>query len=139
MNDTNNQKNSLKNDYIAGFIVILLSIFFVWFVYFVVKIFASYSETVCWNYGFSIGGTLAIGFQIIFLMSGGWEKPINIVVERWKDFFSDLSISIKFAFSSLFENYKSQGIVLLFYIFIMLCTINMCIHGFSYLITLYGI
>lgn len=139
MNEHSNKKKSLKNDYFSVILVIFFSAIFVLLVFTILQSTTQYTEIVNWNHAFSIGGTLAIGYQVIFLISGGWERPINIFLERWKDFLADIKISFKFAVISLFDNLKNNGVVFLLYVFILLNTINMCVHGFSYLIELYNL
>lgn len=134
-----NKENSLKNDYFGGIVLIIISAIFVCVVYLIFNTCSPYGTKICWEYGFSIGGTLAIAFQIIFYIAGGLKRPIDAVIKRWKNFFSDLQISFKFAIEGVLDSFKDDGIVLLWYLLIMLCTINMCVHGFSYLIAFYGL
>lgn len=134
----NGKTYSAKNDYIACLIVILTSAFWICIVYIVFSKAARYSNIVNWNYGFSIGGIVAFLTQVAFIISGGLKNSFNIVKARWSDFFSDLSFSIKFAFKSLFDSFVGNGIAFLCYILVLLSTLNLTIHGFLYLIDLYG-
>lgn len=132
-----NKENSLAKDYLAGILLILVNAVFVYIIFWFFSRADLYDEYTNWNYGFSIGGTLGCAFQIIFYISGGLTKPFWAFVRRWKDFFDDLKISFKFAISSLFESFIRDGVVFLWYILILLCTINMSAHGFLYFIELY--
>ena len=133
-----NNENSVSNDYLAGVALIFISAIFVFMVFGFFQLFGQYKTYDNWQYGFSIGGTLAVAFQLGFYLVGGLRRPIGAVTKRWKDFFDDLKISVKFAFEGLFESFRVDGVVLLWYILILLSTINMSVHGFKYLFALYG-
>ena len=135
----NGKTYSAKNDYIACLIVILASAFLICGVYLVFSYIAQYSNTINWNYGFSIGGMVAFLIQLSFIISGGLNNSFNVFIARWSDFFSDVSFSFKFAFQSLFKSFIVNGIAFLCYILILLATLTLSIHGFLYLIDLYGI
>ena len=135
----NDQKHSVFSDYLAGFIMVLISALFVWFIFFSFESQHVYTELTHWNYAYAIGGSLSVAFQLIFLISGGWQRPIYTVFDRWNEFFQDIGISIKYALGSLLTHYFQNGIVLLVYIFILLSTVNMSVHGILYLIELYGL
>ena len=139
MDNQSNGKKTLLNEYFAVLLVVGISILFVCFTFLIFDNLIDYREIVNWNYAYSIGGTLALGYQIIFLISGGWSRSFYIFLERWKDFFDDIKISFKFAITSFFENIFNNGVVFLLYLFVLLSTLNMCVHGFQYLITLYGL
>ena len=138
MANLSNQKHSLLNDYLTGVLMVLISALFVWFIFFSFETRHVYSEVIHKNYAYAIGGILSVAFQIIFLISGGWERPIYTVIDRWSEFIQDIGISFKYAIGSLLKHYFQNGIVLLLYIFILLSTINMSVHGVLFLIELYG-
>lgn len=133
------KENSVSNDYFAGFALIFIDAIFVFLVFICFQLFGGYRTYDNWQYGFSLGGTFAIAFQIAFYIAGGLKNPVGAVMKRWKDFFDDLKISVKFAFEGLFESFRDDGIVLIWYLLILLATINMSVHGFKYLFALYGI
>jgi hypothetical protein len=139
MENQSKQKYSIINDYIALFFVLGISMFFVYLMFIIFDSMAKYDEVVNWNYAYSLGGILAFCFQLIYLISGGWSRGINIFIERWTEFFGDMRISFKFAVSSLFENFISNGITFFLYLFLLMSTLNMCVHGCQYLISLYGL
>ena len=139
MENQSNQKYSIINDYIALFFVLGVSALFVYFTFLLFDSFTTYPEFVNWNYAYCIGGILALLYQIVYLISGGWTKGVRIFLDRWTDFFGDIRISVKLAISSILENYIRNGISFILYIFLFLSTINMCVHGFQYLVSLYGL
>ena len=138
MNEQTNEKSTCIKDFFAGFVFIFMISIFVLVFYFIFDKCTSYSKTTNWNYAFFIGGMVAVAYQIMIMLTGGWKNAFNVFVERWHDFFTDLKMSFWFAFKSLLSNYRDKGIVLVWYLLIFLCSLNMCIHGCLYLVELYG-
>ena len=80
--------------------------------------------------------SLAFGFGVGFLfqfscvIAGLFKGTLKVVLKRLKEFFSNLSISVKFAYKYYFENIKEEGIV--FWIFFT-------IIGSTLAVTLFGV
>ena len=139
MGRTIKSEHSVTKDYVVGFILIFISAFFVFLVFAIFNLFSSYPTEDNWNYGFGFGGAFACLFQISFYIAGGMERPLNALLERWTEFFSDIQISFGFAVSGFFDKIKEEGSVFLWYILILLCTIIISVYGFSNLIEAYEI
>ena len=139
MNEQNNGKKTLISEYFAAIFVILVTLFCVLLSYFMFNKTTGYPDAVNWNYAFSLGGILALGYQLIFIISGGWSRAFKVFIERWAEFFSDLTISFKLAISSLIDSIINDGVLLILHLGVFLSTLYMCVTGCQYLITLYGL
>ena len=61
-------------------------------------------------------------------MAGLFKGTFSVVWERTKEFFSNLSISLKFAVKYYFENIKEYGIVFWIYFDILSITLAVTIY-----------
>ena len=139
MAKTINKVRTAKDDYIVCIILILIEFFLVYGSYWMFDRFTQYNDEINWNYGFLIGAAVSLLLQLSYYVAGGLKNAIGVVALRWSDFCSNIKISFKFAIISLFENFKEEGIALLFYIIVFLVTLNIGVRGFLYLFELYGI
>ena len=133
-----NKVPTAKDDYIVCMIMILVEVILIYGAYSVFKYAMEYNDVINWNYGFLIGAATSFLIQLSYYVAGGLKNAIDVVALRWSDFCSNMKISFKFAIISLFENIKDEGIALVCYIVVSLVTLNIVVHGFAYLIGLYG-
>ena len=78
----------------------------------------------------SFGCLIAFLFQLSCAIAGLFKGTFKVVIVRLQEFFSNLSISFKFALKYYFENIKSEGIVFWIYFTILASTLFGCILGF---------
>ena len=75
-------------------------------------------------FGFGVGFI----FQFTCAIAGLFKGTFKIVWDRTKEFFSNLSISVKFAFKYYFENLKEYGIVFWIYFDILALTLAVTVY-----------
>ena len=68
-------------------------------------------------------------FQCSCVLAGLLKGTFKVVIDRLKEFFGNLSISIKFAFKYYWENIKSEGVVFWIYFIIINSTLALAIYG----------
>ena len=77
----------------------------------------------------AFGAGIASIFQLSCVVAGLFKGTLKVVLLRLKEFFGNLSISVKFAFKYYFENIKQEGIV--FWIFFDIITATLGLTIFS--------
>ena len=106
--------------------------------YFFFKIpFVTYSkmskeEIHCCSLAFGCG--VAFLFQFSCVQAGLFKGTLKVVINRLKEFFGNLSISVKFAYKYYFENIKEEGVVFWIFFVIITTTLGVTLFGiFSYI------
>ncbi len=87
----------------------------------------------CMAFAGGIGFLIALGFAI----SGGLKKPFKIVKARVSDFFSDLAISPRLAFSGYLNALRTGGVVFWLYLILIVLNLLFCVLGLKNFFKLY--
>ncbi len=79
----------------------------------------------CLAFAFGIGFIVTM----LFVISGGLKKPFKVMVSRLKDFFGDIGISAKLAFSCYWDAVKTDGVVFWIYMALIVLNLGLCLKG----------
>lgn len=85
-----------------------------------------------------IGFGVGFIFQFACIFAGLTKGTLAVVIRRVSEFFSNLSISAKFAFKCYFADVKENGIVFWIYFILVTSCLATTIIGAVYLFTNYG-
>ena len=127
------------NNKVLLLIYILCPIGLYLLVYLTFKVASSYPAYVNHYYGLAIGCSNAVLVHISFAITGILKPYIGIEIRRTADFFFDLKVSPKYAFSQLFTNIKEEGMWLYALSAVTIVCIVLSVIGFAYLFELYNI
>ena len=100
--------------------------------------FGEYEKEVAINYGRGFGLILGALYQISCFIAGSITDSFFVVSNRIKNFFGDLTISVKFAFKHYFSDLFEKGISFWVYILITFFTIYRGTQGLIFLFELYN-
>ena len=82
----------------------------------------------------AFGCGVAFLFQFSCVIAGLFKGTLKVVINRLKEFFGNLSISVKFAYKYYFENIKEEGVVFWIFFVIITTTLGVTLFGiFSYI------
>ena len=82
----------------------------------------------------AFGSGVAFIFQFSCVIAGLFKGTLKVVIARLKEFFGNLSISVKFAYKYYFENIKEEGVVFWIFFVIITTTLGVTLFGiFSYI------
>lgn len=135
--DLNSNKITFKNDLITNGLLLIGTLIFSFIIKVIFKKFDELPNQTAWYYGFCFGGGASICFFVIFTICGGLKNATSIFLERWINFFSNIRISLKYAFRSLLDSYIDDGCALLVYILNFVFELFLCYYGTIHLVELY--
>lgn len=75
-------------------------------------------------------------FQMCCVLCGLFKQSFKAVTKRVVNFFSNLTVSFKFAFTMYFDEIKEDGVVFWFYFYIIVFTAYFSVNGFINVISL---
>ena len=75
-------------------------------------------------------------FQMCCVLCGLFKQSFKAVTKRVANFFSNLTVSFKFAFTMYFDEIKEDGVVFWFYFYIVVFTAYFSVDGFINVISL---
>ena len=82
----------------------------------------------------AFGCGVAFLFQFSCVIAGLFKGTLKVVLRRLKEFFSNLTISIKFAYKYYFENIRQEGVVFWIFFVIIGATLFATVFGiFKYI------
>lgn len=99
-------------------------------IYFIFEKYQNYSKIINCYGAMGIGFGVGSLFHISCIIAGLFKGLFSIVINRIAEFFSNLSISFKFAFKLYIEDLKTNGMVFWIYFVIVLLFIAFSIYGF---------
>ena len=115
---------------ILTIVPIAVTLFFYW----VIGKYSNMNDQQVLYSSIAFGCGVAFLFQLMCIIAGLFKGTLKVVINRLKEFVSNLSISAKFAFTYYFENIKSEGIVFWIFFVIIGTTLFMTLFGvFSYI------
>ncbi len=132
--------NENKNPYHGIGIITLIEVALPFAVFFIVRAgfntFSSSTKSVILWQSVFVAGIIAVLFTLGFFI-GCLGKPLMVVVNRLKDFFSYLPISKKVAFSCYALDIKENGVVFWIYLLYLFYSVAWLILGIVKFIPLY--
>ena len=112
------EKKKLSHTIFSLVILILVPIFFSLLLRFCFIRFGDYEREIAINYGRGFGFCLGALYQLSCFIAGYLSDPFFVVFDRIKNFFGDLTISVRFAFKHYFSDLFEKGLSFWRYIMI---------------------
>ena len=131
------EKKKLSHTIFSFVILILVPIFFSLLLRFCFIRFGDYEREIAINYGRGFGFCLGALYQLSCFIAGYLSDPFFVVFDRIKNFFGDLTISVRFAFKHYFSNLFEKGISFWIYIMITVFTVYRGAQGLMFLFELH--
>ena len=127
------------NNKILMLIYLLCPVVLYFFIFISFEMWTSYPSYVNRYYGLAIGCSTAVLIHISFAIVGIFKPYIAIEARRIADFFFDIKVSPKYAFSQAFVSIKEDGMWLHVLLLSTIVCIILSYIGFTFLFELYNI
>ena len=129
-------RSPYKGVFGSSLILTVVPILLFLFVLAVVKKFTNQPLSMDVNFSLMVGLGCGFLFQLTCVLSGLMKGTFKVVINRVKNFFSNLTINFKFALKYYWDDIKSEGVVFWIYFLILGTTFTFTLIGIinSYLI-----
>ena len=107
--------------------VIPIALYFI--VYLIVTKFTNQPKQLNVNFSLMIGVGCGFIFQLSCVLAGLLKGTFSVVINRVKEFFSNLTINFKFAIKYYWDDIKSEGVVFWIYFLLMGTTLTFFLIG----------
>lgn len=131
-------KNRWYHHLISCFFIIVFPFLLGLIIYLVIQSCRDYEFAVDMHYSVAFGGLFGFLFHILCIIFGLIKNEINVVRERWSEFYDNLIVGFGFSVKQLFYDIKSNGLYLWLYLSIMLCNALFSVNSFLFLLTYYS-
>lgn len=129
---------SVRKKEIGTIVIMILTPLFVFLLfYLIVGIYFPSKITKLFDVSLLIGFGCGLLLDITFIITGLFSGTFMVVINRVKNFFSDLSISLKFAIEGYFYDIKTEGMTFWIYILIIAVEIILFSIGLSNAVEFY--
>lgn len=113
----------------SSFLLIAIPVFLFIFIFLIIKKYTKLPNDLKVDFSLMIGFGCGFLFQMTCILSGLFKGTFKVVVNRVKNFFSNLSINFKFAIKYYWEDIKSEGVVFWIYFLIVGSTLGIALVG----------
>ncbi len=122
-------KSPYKGVFGSALLLAIVPVILYFLVFLVVSKFKNQAKEITVNFSLMIGVGSGLLFQLTCILSGLIKGTFKVVVNRVKNFFSNLSINFKFAIKYYWEDIKSEGVVFWIYFLIVGSTFGLALVG----------